>query len=175
MTNLYQGVAVLALIGVVILAFGMSAMIRLIDGLKRDIRYMQPLHPSPTMDHLVKDGRRTAVLAVDYACSGSKIRAQELAYADNAVILANDQRCREWVSNEQIPLVVSADLLEQLNVRATPSLLIVDPDGSLSCQHVIGSRDDLMNHIDLHFNDFGRSQGRPRGNRGASYDRDKIR
>ena len=158
MQSVINAAAVLALLGVVLLLFANSALLRSVRELQAG---MAELHaatgasfrtPGPLTlpEFATADGRHTAVLIVDAGCPACRARADDLAEihlrsdsGDRLLALTKDTTCAAWFHGTGIDVRTDSDLLGRLAVGVTPTLLRFDPDGTEQWRRVIGARPDL--------------------------------
>ena len=147
MTGFYHGIAIFALLGMIVLAFGMSAMLGMVRELQFRVHGLSRGGVSVPFPDLLFEGKPTAVLVVDNVCLGCRERALELAQHKNCLILANDERCRTWLPAGHMPVIVSTEMQGRLGIVATPTLVTLDKTGMVKGHVIIGSKEDLEREL----------------------------
>lgn len=161
MRPVFEALAVLAFVGVVLLLFAWSALLSAVRELQQARRSERPgVGPAPVVRGLADpDGRATVALVVDSACELCHERLADFVPLAPAlrnrdvrpVVVGSDDGVRSWSSapGDELPVLVDASVWSDLAVPATPLLAAVEPDGTLRWQRLVGSREELLAHLDL--------------------------
>jgi len=155
MANVFEAVAVLALLGVVLLLFANSALLKMVRDLQQALAETGGggLGATPAMtlpQFAAGDGRATYVLVVDAGCPACRDRAADYARLGGGptggelVALVKDRTCAEWFDGSAVRVVLDPALLGTVGVGVTPMLLKYAADGTEQWRRVIGSRQDLQ-------------------------------
>ncbi|WBB70078.1 hypothetical protein [Micromonospora sp. WMMD812] len=164
MQNLFNSVAVLALLGVVLLLFASAAMLKMIRDLQAGLVEAQAAggpaqFRAPAVrtvaDFAAPDAKPTYVMVVHSACPACRDRASELVglaasyTGGHLAVLTADAACRDWFPGEHVRVVVDAVLLGRIAVGVTPSIVKYAPDGAEQWRRVVGSTEDLYDLLDI--------------------------
>ncbi|MFI5915751.1 hypothetical protein [Dactylosporangium sp. NPDC051541] len=163
MTSMFNAIAVLALLGVVLLLFANSALLKMVRDLQRALVEAQAgghgafgATPAMTVPRFAAgDGRSTYVLVVDASCPACRDRAEDYAQLSRAapagelVALVKDQACAVWFAASAVRVEFDAALLGTVGVGVTPMLIRYDPDGTEAWRRVVGSREDLDRFLEI--------------------------
>ncbi|MFI7604560.1 hypothetical protein ACIBTV_05490 [Micromonospora sp. NPDC049366] len=164
MQNLFNSIAVLALLGVVLLLFASAAMLKMIRDLQAGLVEAHtaggpaqfrapPVRAVP--EFAAADARPTYVMVVHSTCPACRDRASELVgladsyRAGHLAALTADASCRDWFPGDRVRVVVDSALLGRIAIGVTPSLVKYDPDGTEQWRRVVGSTKDLYDLLDI--------------------------
>jgi hypothetical protein len=156
MQSVVNSLAVLAFLGVVLLLFANSALLRIVRDLQAAMTDLRSL-PSGAADrgHLEvrafarDDNRATFAIVVDSACPACHDRSQRFAkHAGDDVThafaaVSADQVAGQWFSGTAVTAHVDADLLGHIGVSVTPTLIKYDASGREQWRRVVASDADL--------------------------------
>jgi len=150
MQSLVNGLAVLAFVGVVILLFGLAALLAMVRGLQRSVvTQASGGAAARTFPELAAGGEGTFALVVSSSCSACRQRAGYLATlagrrpdGPRLVLLTADEACVEW-GGSQLPVVVDSALLGRVAPTATPVVVHVDGTGTERFRRLVGSDEEL--------------------------------
>ncbi|MBX6356345.1 MAG: hypothetical protein IRZ05_10895 [Micromonosporaceae bacterium] len=157
----------LALLGVVLLLFANSALLKMVRDLQQALMELRSAGPAAfggaeamtVAQFAAGDGRPTYVLVVDAACPACRERAEDYsrlsAGADSSpgmdtghlVVLTKDAVCRDWFSNAAVRVLLDPVLLGTVGVGVTPMLIKYDSDGTEQWRRVVGSQLDLHRFV----------------------------
>lgn len=159
MGPVFEALAVLAFLGVVLLLFAWSALLSTIRELQEANRLDRPrLGAPPVVRGLADpDGRVTAALVVDASCELCHERLAEFVPLSGRlrerdvrpVVVGSDESVRSWMNGSgELPVLVDPTVWSDLAVPATPLLAAVEPGGALRWQRLVGSREELVEHLE---------------------------
>lgn len=156
MRPVFEAMAVLALVGVVVLLFAWSALLATVRELQAARR--SEGDSGPGLVRVVRgladpDGRLTVALVVEADCASCRERLGEFG-ALAATLRTRDMRPlvvaadhRLAATDPDLPVIVDPTVWTDLAVPATPLLAAVEPDGQVRWQRLIGSHDELVGHL----------------------------
>lgn len=156
MRPVFEAMAVLALVGVVVLLFAWSALLATVRELQAARRAETGTRqgPSRAVPGLTDpDGRLTVALVVESDCASCHERladfeplaAQLRGHGVRPVVVASDHRAA--AASPDLPVVLDPGVWTDLAVAATPLLAAVEPDGQLRWQRLVGSREELLGQL----------------------------
>jgi hypothetical protein len=164
MENLFNSIAVLALLGVVLLLFASAAMLKMIRDLQAGLVEAQaaggpaqfrPPAVTNVAEFAAPDALPTYVMVVHSSCPACRDRASEFVdlAADytggHLAALTSDAVCRDWFPGDQVRVVVDSALLGRIGIGVTPSMVKYGPDGAEQWRRVVGSAEDLRQLLDI--------------------------
>ncbi len=149
-----NSLAVLAFLGVVVLLFANSALLRIVRELQAAMaqvntssRVADETHRQ--VDAFARDDHRPVfAMVVDSscpACHDRSIRYAKIADdpARHFVAVSADPSCAEWFAGTEIEAHIDADLLGHIGVSVTPTLIRYDHTGREQWRRVVASDADL--------------------------------
>lgn len=159
MRPVFEALAVLAFVGVVLLMFAWSALLSSVRELQQARRLDRPTAGAAPIVRGLADpgGRATIALVVDAGCELCHERLGDFAAAAadldpsavRPVVVGADESVRSWASaGQRLPVIVDPTVWSDLAVPATPLLAAVEPDGELRWQRLVGSREELLGYLD---------------------------
>lgn len=156
MQSVVNSLAVLAFLGVVLLLFANSALLRIVRDLQAAMTDLRAVSAGPTdrghlqVDAFARDDQRpTFTMVVDSACPACQDRSVRFAkYAgdDRAhayAAVSADRVAGEWFAGTAVAAHVDADLLGHIGVSVTPTLIKYDGTGREQWRRVVASDADL--------------------------------
>jgi hypothetical protein len=163
MASVMYSFTMLALLGVVLLLFATSALLRMIRDLQAAVIDLQS-HGAPALagtpamtvaEYASGDGRPTYVLVVSASCPACRERSREFAElatgfaGGHLAALTGEPACATWFDGTGVAVAVDPVLLGRIGVGVTPTLLQYGADGTESWRRVVGSVADLRRLLDL--------------------------
>jgi hypothetical protein len=155
MQSVVNSLAVLSFLGVILLLFANSALLRIVRDLQQAVTQMRAATPTASdQAHLRvepfarNDDRPTFALVVDSACPACRERSvhlAELASDPSRVLLAvsADEACAAWFAGTGVQARIDSDLLGHVGVNVTPTLIKYDHTGREQWRRVVASDADL--------------------------------
>jgi len=150
MQSLINGLAVFSFVGVVILLFGLAALLSMVRGLQQAVIATAPAAgPSRLVPELALPGLHTVALVVSASCLACRERAAHLGtLVDGArrgirlALVSSDPTCASWVT-AGVEAVIDPSIVGRIAPTATPLLICIDEVGEEKFRRLIGSDDDL--------------------------------
>ena len=156
MQTVVNSLAVLAFLGVVLLLFANSALLRIVRDQQAAMADLRAVTMSATdqghrqVDAFARnDNRPTFAIVVDSACPACHDRSLRFTkYASNEpaqafAAVSADPVAGEWFSGTAVATHVDADLLGHIGVSVTPTLIKYDGTGREQWRRVVASDADL--------------------------------
>lgn len=150
MEEAIDALAVMAFIGVVILLFGVSAILRIVRDLQSSELLRRDSHPDVRrVQEFATGGSHTwtCVLVVSARCPACQARAGHFSQRGspptlNRILLAPHDSCRSW-AHDGSAVVIDPVLMGKVGVTATPTLVVYDAAGLEQWRRIVGSDDEL--------------------------------
>lgn len=164
MQSVFNSIATLSLLGVVLLLFASSALLKMVRDLQAGLTDLQAANnlgglggaaAMTVAEFAAPDDRPSYVLVVDAGCPACRDRAREFAAipADridgHRTALTTDAACEDWFAAGPVRVLVDSALMGRVGVGVTPSLLKYDQDGIEQWRRIVGSTEDLRRLLDL--------------------------
>jgi hypothetical protein len=157
MQTVFNSIAVLALLAVVLLLFANAALLKMVRDLQAGLAEVQAGSgtfsggPAMTMpEFAAPDELPTYVLVVDAGCPNCHDRAVgygrlSAGYASgHLAALTGDQACADWLAGTPVRVTVDRAVLGRVGVGVTPTLLKYGSDGVEAWRRLVGSDEDLL-------------------------------
>ena len=164
MQTVFNSIAALSLLGVVLLLFASSALLRIVRDLQAGLTDLQAatgpgqfggMAAMTVAEFASPDDRPTYVVVVDAACPACHDRARDLTdvavgyQGGHLAVLTTDPACEAWFPDGSVRVTVDSALLGRVGVGVTPTMLKYDPDGTELWRRVVGSQEDLHRLLDI--------------------------
>jgi hypothetical protein len=138
MQTVFNSIAVLALLAVVLLLFANAALLKMVRDLQAGLAEVQAGSgtfsggPAMTMpEFAAPDELPTYVLVAGYA-------------SGHLAALTGDQACADWLAGTPVRVTVDRAVLGRVGVGVTPTLLKYGSDGVEAWRRLVGSDEDLL-------------------------------
>jgi hypothetical protein len=162
MQSVVNSLAALAFVGMVLLLFAASALLKLVRDLQAALTELR-LGTPPVLDrmHLYVpaladgSGADTYLLVVDDGCPACAERARRLVEIaasggpGRVVAASADERCGAWFAGSLVDFRLDAGLVGHIGVSVTPMLVKYDGGGHEQWRRVVASDQDLDRLMDL--------------------------
>jgi hypothetical protein len=154
MDSVVGSLAALAFLGVVLLLFANSALLKLVRDLQEGLADLRLAvgrgdEPRPAVPAFASGtGQPTFALLVDAQCPACAERAERLVVlaarnpSARLVAVSADPGCAAWF-DDGVTVHIDAGLVGRIGVNVTPTLLKYGPDGEEEWRRVVGSDADL--------------------------------
>ena len=153
MQSLINGLAVLAFVGVVVLLFGLAAMLSIVRSLQKAVvTGTAPARRAEPLVELASGSVGTVALVVSATCPACRERAAHFstleseASAVRLVLVSTDPSCAAWAGGS-VDAVVDSALVGKIAPTATPMVVYVDATGTERFRRLIGSDEELADAV----------------------------
>jgi len=159
MSSVALGLAIIALIGVLAIAFAVAELLRMVRGLQDGLRDVATRSGTPAREPDVvhetlrsDKGRRTIYFATSPDCPICAERLEDFAPAilessDDLIVVSN-RPGSEAYADGAITAIHAPEVVGQLAIQATPAVVVIDADGREVLRRVV-AHPDAMRQVEI--------------------------
>jgi hypothetical protein len=147
--QVFNAMAVLAFLGVILLAFAGSAMLRMLRDLQDSVVGTFGLGDERIPELAAPGGGERHVLVVEHNCVACRDRVAAIRALPEApsglVVLGDTADVRDWLGDaaNAPEVIVEPAVWNAVAVTATPTMLRVDAAGTVLWRRIVGSNEEL--------------------------------